>query len=89
MRLEDLGKDLYKQLEEKANEMAGKVFILSSPKQQVRTVMYEELKLDLKVGSGWETSGGVKPTCEAVLVICHPLPAIIPQHRHLARLIYW
>ena len=71
--------------------MAGKVFILSYPKQQVRTVMYEELKLDvdLKVGSGWETSGGVKPTCEAVLVICYHLPAIIPQHRHLARLIYW
>ena len=49
-RLEDLAKFLDKQLEEKANEMAGKVFILSSPKQ-VRTVLYEELKLDLKVGS--------------------------------------
>ena len=48
-----LGKVLNKQLEEKTNEMAGKVFILSSPKQ-VRTVMYEELKLVLKVGSGGE-----------------------------------
>ena len=49
-RLEDLDNVLGKQLEEKANEMAGKVFILSSPKQ-VRTVLYEALKLGLKVGT--------------------------------------
>ena len=45
-RLEDLDKVLNKQLEEKPNEMAWKVFILSFPKQ-VRTVLYEELNLDL------------------------------------------
>ena len=90
-RLEDLGRLLGKQLEElqeKANEMAGKVFNLSSPKQ-VRTVLYEELKLDLKAGTMvGKTAGGVKSTCEAVLaklVTCHPLPAIILQHRHLAK----
>jgi DNA polymerase I-like protein with 3'-5' exonuclease and polymerase domains len=90
-RLEDLGRVLGKQLEElqeKANEMAGKVFNLSSPKQ-VRTVLYEELKLDLKAGTMvGKTAGGVKSTCEAVLaklVTCHPLPAIILQHRHLAK----
>ena len=90
-RLEELGKVLSKQLvelQEKANEIAGKVFNLSSPKQ-VRTVLYDDLKLDLMAGTMvGKTAGGVKSTCEAVLaklVICHPLPAIILQHRHLAK----
>ena len=48
-----LGRVLCKQLKglhEKANEMAGKVFNLSLSKH-VRTVLYEELKLDLKSGT--------------------------------------
>ena len=53
------------------------------------TVLYRELKLDLKAGTMvGKTAGGAKSTCEVVLVrlvICHPLPAIIPQHRHLAK----
>ena len=43
-KLEDL-------LEEKANEMAGKVFILSSPKQVRTAALYTELKLDLEAGT--------------------------------------
>ena len=43
-------------LEEKANEMAGKVFILSSPKQ-VRTALYAELKLK-NLKSGTYNGGG-------------------------------
>ena len=38
-------------LEKKANEMAGKVFILSSPKQARTAALYTELKLDLKAGT--------------------------------------
>ena len=43
-KLEDL-------LEEKANSMAGKVFILSSLKQVRTAALYTELKLDLKAGT--------------------------------------
>jgi len=90
-KLEVLGEALTKQLEElqkNANEMAGKVFNLSSPKQ-VRAVLYEDLKLDQKAGTlVGKTAGGVKSTCEAVLaklVSCHPLPGLILQYRHLAK----
>ena len=43
-KLEDL-------LEEKANKMSGKVFILSSLKQVRTAALYTELKLDLKAGT--------------------------------------
>jgi len=89
--LEELGRDLGSQLDElqsKANEMAGKKFNLSSPKQ-VRSVLYDDLKLDQKAGTiVGKTAGGVKSTCETVLaklVDCHPLPALILQYRHLAK----
>jgi DNA polymerase I-like protein with 3'-5' exonuclease and polymerase domains len=38
-------------LEKKANEMAGNVFILSSPKQARTAVLNTELKLYLKAGT--------------------------------------
>merc|ERR1719233_1694910 len=89
--LEDLGTILSKELselQEEANKMVGKEFNLSSPKQ-VRQVLYEDLKVDMAAGAVvGKTAGGVKSTCEAVLtklVNFHPLPAIILQHRHVAK----
>ena len=90
-RLEELSTILSKELgvlQEKANKIVGKEFNLSSPKQ-VRKVLYEDLKVDLAAGAVvGKTTGGVKSTCEAVLtklVNFHPLPAIILQHRHVAK----
>ena len=60
-----------------------------SSHKQVRTILDDELKLDLKAGTMvGETTGGANSTYETVLaklVTFHPLSAIIPQHRYLAK----
>ena len=76
------------ELQAESNRIAGKELNLSSPKQ-VRELLYDELRLDKKLGVVvGKTAGGVKSTCEAVLVKLadlHPLPNIILQHRHLTK----
>lgn len=91
-RLEVLGTNLDQQLaalEQEAHRAAGREFNLCSP-AQVRTVIFDDLKLDKKgkilVG---KTTGGVKSTCESVLqamVPLHPLPGLVLRHRQLAKL---
>ena len=75
-------------LEQEAHRAAGREFNLCSP-AQVRTVIFDDLKLDKKgeilVG---KTTGGVKSTCESVLqamVGLHPLPGLVLRHRQLAK----
>ena len=91
-KLKTIGEELKRKIKEvqrKAEKEAGKPFNLSSPKQ-VREVLYDELKLDEKSGlSVGKTAGGVKSTCESVLMKmtkCHPLPSLILQHRQVAKI---
>ena len=90
-KLESLGHDLDRKMTEiqgEAVKLAGRVFNLSSPKQ-VREVLYDGLRLDAEAGlQVGRTQGGVKSTCEAVLVKLarrHPLPGLVLQHRQMAK----
>ncbi|XP_052771079.1 uncharacterized protein LOC128210768 [Mya arenaria] len=92
LQLSDILKKKLVQLEQQAHKAAGRVFLLSSH-HQLRQVLFEELKLDLKLPNraklaktsvGKETS-----TSEAVLTQLaplHDLPAIVLEHRQLQKL---
>lgn len=71
-------------LEEKAFELAGSVFNLSSPKQ-LQEILYHQLKLPVLS----KTPTGAYSTAEAVLQeLAHdyPLPKLILEHRSLSKL---
>ncbi|XP_026284370.2 uncharacterized protein LOC113210536 [Frankliniella occidentalis] len=80
-RLEDIQKAAYK--------AAGRPFQLTSP-QQLSTILYEDLKLDLKHNiSVKETNKQHKSTSEAMLnkfKNLHPLPGIVLEFRGLHKL---
>jgi len=72
------------QIEKEAFEMAGKEFNLSSPKQ-LQQILFEEQGLPVKK----KTPKGAPSTAEEVLVelaLEFPLPALILEHRSLAKL---
>ncbi|MCV6588485.1 MAG: DNA polymerase I [Marinobacterium sp.] len=72
------------QIEKEAFELAGKEFNLSSPKQ-LQQILFEEQGLPVKK----KTPKGAPSTAEEVLVeLAHdyPLPALILEHRSLAKL---
>ena len=80
---EELGKRLI-ELEQKAHEIAGEPFNLSSPKQ-LQTILFEKQGIKpLK-----KTPGGAPSTSEEVLeelALDYPLPKVILQYRGLAKL---
>lgn len=72
------------ELEQKAHELAGEAFNLSSPKQ-LQTILFE--KQGIKPTK--KTPGGAPSTSEEVLAelaLDHPLPKIILEHRGLSKL---
>ncbi len=72
------------QIEKEAFEMAGKEFNLSSPKQ-LQQILFEEQGLPVKK----KTPKGAPSTAEEVLAelaLEFPLPALILEHRSLAKL---
>ncbi|MFV0450488.1 MAG: DNA polymerase I [Vibrio sp.] len=72
------------ELEKKAFEIAGQEFNLSSPKQ-LQTILFEQMKLPVVK----KTPSGTPSTNEEVLqelALDYPLPAVILQHRGLAKL---
>lgn len=72
------------QIEKQAFDAAGKEFNLSSPKQ-LQQILFEELGLPVKK----KTPKGAPSTAEEVLAeLAHdyPLPALILEHRSLAKL---
>lgn len=73
------------ELEEKAHELADQAFNLGSPKQ-IGEIMYDKLGLPVLA----KTPKGAPSTAEAVLeqlaAAGHALPAVILQHRSLAKL---
>ncbi len=72
------------ELEQKAHELAGEPFNLSSPKQ-LQTILFEKQGIKpLK-----KTPGGAPSTSEEVLeelALDHPLPKVILEYRGLAKL---
>ena len=72
------------ELEQKAHELAGEAFNLSSPKQ-LQTILFEKQGIKpLK-----KTPGGAPSTSEEVLeelALDYPLPKVILEHRGLAKL---
>ncbi|MEX1221256.1 MAG: DNA polymerase I [Idiomarina sp.] len=71
-------------LEERAYEIAGETFNLGSPKQLQR-ILFEELKLPILK----KTPKGAPSTAEETLqelALDYPLPAVIMEHRGLAKL---
>lgn len=80
---EELGKRLV-ELEQKAHEIAGEPFNLSSPKQ-LQTILFEKQGIKpLK-----KTPGGAPSTSEEVLeelALDYPLPKVILEYRGLAKL---
>jgi len=72
------------ELEQKAHELAGEPFNLSSPKQ-LQTILFEKQGIKpLK-----KTPGGAPSTSEEVLeelALDYPLPKVILQYRGLAKL---
>ena len=87
-RLQESFQNELKRLENSAQKCIQKEFNLSSS-LQLRTILYDELKLDVKAGiSADRTPSGAKSTCETMLqklVACHPLPNIVLTHRHIAK----
>ena len=91
VKMETIGLDLntkMTELQAQAVKEAGRKFNLSSPKQ-VREILFDELKLDqiarIEVS---KTGGGVKTTCESILMKLtphHPLPGLVLQHRQMAK----
>ncbi len=72
------------ELEEKAHELAGEPFNLSSPKQ-LQTILFE--KQGIKPTK--KTPGGAPSTSEEVLAelaLDYPLPKVILEHRGLSKL---
>ncbi len=72
------------ELEQKAHELAGEAFNLSSPKQ-LQTILFE--KQGIKPTK--KTPGGAPSTSEEVLAelaLDHPLPKVILEHRGLSKL---
>ncbi|CAB3254054.1 unnamed protein product [Arctia plantaginis] len=75
------------QIEQKCYKAAGKVFQINST-VQVRSILYDELKLDSKcnVKIRETLSGGLKSTSETMLrslMSVHELPKLILEYRHL------
>jgi len=73
-----------KELEEKAHELAGEPFNLSSPRQ-LQTILFE--KQGIKPTK--KTPGGAPSTSEEVLAelaLDYPLPKVILEHRGLSKL---
>lgn len=77
-----------KQLQKEAHVLAGRSFQLNSH-QQLRQILYDELKLDVKFNvTVKQTDQGSKSTSEAVLLQLenfHPLPKIVLEFRHLQK----
>lgn len=71
------------ELEKDAYEIAGEEFNLGSPKQLSR-ILFEKLNLTpvKKTKTGYSTDAEVLETLRSV----HPLPGIILEHRHYAKL---
>lgn len=79
----EIAKEL-QQLEEKAYDIAGETFNLSSPKQ-LQTILFEKMQLPVKK----KTPKGAPSTAEDVLqelALDYPLPAVIMRHRELSKL---
>lgn len=79
----DLGQRIHV-LQEKAYQLAGTMFNLSSPKQ-LQHILYQALKLPVLS----KTPAGVPSTAEAVLqelAVDYPLPAVILEYRSLSKL---
>src|SRR5690554_6757386 len=79
----EIAKEL-QQLEEKAYDIAGETFNLSSPKQ-LQTILFEKMQLTVKK----KTPKGAPSTAEDVLqelALDYPLPAVIMRHRELSKL---
>jgi len=84
--LEGLGQEMSKQLttlEQRAREVAGGDLNLASPKQ-LETILFDELKLKVTR----RTKTGRSTDAEALEAIAedHPLPAIVLEHRAIAKL---
>ncbi|XP_045138981.1 DNA polymerase nu-like [Portunus trituberculatus] len=77
------------EVEQRCHQVSGSVFNVASH-VQLRSVLYQELKLDLKTGIAIpRTTKGQKSTCEAALgrlKDLHPLPGLVLQHRLLNKL---
>lgn len=72
-------------LTERAHELAGRPFVLDSPKQ-LQQVLFDEMKLD----SALRTPTGQPSTNEEALEALkdqHPLPQVILEYRSLAKLV--
>ncbi|KAL9982361.1 hypothetical protein ACROYT_G004393 [Oculina patagonica] len=77
-------------VEAEAHKAAGHPFLINSP-QQLREVLFEELRLDQKCNKklARTTIKNYKSTSEAVLLHLqefHPLPKLVLQYRHLVKL---
>ncbi|XP_071546622.1 DNA polymerase nu-like isoform X2 [Panulirus ornatus] len=77
------------EVEKRCHEVSGSVFNVTSY-SQLRTVLFQELKLDVKNGVNVpRTSRGQKSTSEVALgrlLGCHRLPALVLRHRLLSKL---
>ncbi|KAK8405100.1 hypothetical protein O3P69_001589 [Scylla paramamosain] len=90
--LKQIGQRLKLKIEEverRCHQVSGSVFNVASH-AQLRSVLYQELKLDVKAGVAVpRTTKGQKSTCEAALGRLrdlHPLPGLVLQHRLLNKL---
>ncbi|KAJ7378864.1 hypothetical protein OS493_020466 [Desmophyllum pertusum] len=77
-------------VEAEAHKAAGHPFLINSP-QQLREVLFEELRLDQKCKKKLARTSikNHKSTSEAVLLHLqefHPLPKLVLQYRHLVKL---
>ncbi|CAH3139547.1 unnamed protein product [Pocillopora meandrina] len=77
-------------VEADAHKAAGHPFLINSP-QQLREVLFEELRLDQKCKKKLARTSikNYKSTSEAVLLHLkefHPLPKLVLQYRHLTKL---
>lgn len=77
-------------VEGEAHKAAGHPFLINSP-QQLREVLFEELKLDQQCKKKLARTSikNQKSTSEAVLLHLqdlHPLPRLVLQYRHLVKL---
>jgi DNA polymerase-1 len=87
--LEQLSQEMTEQLaelEQAIHELAGHPFNIASP-QQLRTVLFDELKLPSrrKTGITGEASTD-QETLERLAALGHPLPRKILEHRQIAKL---
>ncbi|CAG9104862.1 unnamed protein product [Plutella xylostella] len=85
--MESLLLNKLKSVEQECYKVAGKTFQINST-VQVRTILYDELKLDSKsnVKIRETITTGAKSTSETMLrslMAAHPLPRLILEYRHL------